>query len=84
MHIQSIGSYEAKTHLAELLRKVQTGDIFEISVRGKPVARLIPAESADQKQLLAVANMRAFMQQQLTQDTGAGLDLRALIEDGRA
>lgn len=37
-----IGAFEAKTHLAELLRQVENGQSFDIHRRGKRVARLVP------------------------------------------
>ncbi|HOT43836.1 MAG TPA: type II toxin-antitoxin system prevent-host-death family antitoxin [Spirochaetota bacterium] len=37
---KSIGSFDAKTHLAHLLDEVQRGVEFIITKRGKPVARL--------------------------------------------
>ena len=40
---QEIGSYDAKTKLPELLRQVQTGHRFTITLRGKPVADLVPS-----------------------------------------
>lgn len=39
----TIGSFEAKTHLAHLLERVEQGEEITITRRGKPVARLIPA-----------------------------------------
>jgi len=36
-----IGAFEAKTHLAELLRKAEAGEEVVITRRGKPVARLV-------------------------------------------
>ena len=39
-----IGSFEAKTRLAELLREIEAGAAFVITRRGRPVARLIPFE----------------------------------------
>ena len=41
-----IGAYDAKSRLAELLRRVQRGQRFTITVRGKPVADLVPSELA--------------------------------------
>ena len=38
----SIGAFEAKAQLSRLLRAVEQGQRFTISVRGKPVADLIP------------------------------------------
>jgi prevent-host-death family protein len=40
-----IGSYDAKTKLPELLREVQAGQRFTITLRGKPVAELVPARA---------------------------------------
>jgi prevent-host-death family protein len=57
MQLQSIGSYETKTHLADLLRRVRDGQGFTITQRGEPVADLVPAgtsalEAVDIKALL--------------------------------
>lgn len=38
----SIGAFEAKAQLSRLLRAVEQGQRFTISVRGKPVADLVP------------------------------------------
>jgi antitoxin (DNA-binding transcriptional repressor) of toxin-antitoxin stability system len=37
-----IGSFEAKTKFSELLRKVQQGETFTITLRGRVVAELNP------------------------------------------
>jgi prevent-host-death family protein len=56
-----IGSYDAKTKLPELLRQVQAGRRYTITLRGKPVADLIPSEQARRADTLsAVAAMRAL------------------------
>jgi prevent-host-death family protein len=44
MNVQEIGAFEAKTKLSELLEKVQRGQTFQITKRGKPVATLSPIE----------------------------------------
>lgn len=43
----TVGSFEAKTKLAELLDKVEGGEVVTITRRGKAVARLVPAKSAE-------------------------------------
>ena len=43
----SVGVYEAKTHLPDLLKKVESGETVTIENRGKPVARLIAAINDD-------------------------------------
>lgn len=40
-----VGAYEAKTHLAALLDRVERGETLTITRNGRPVARLVPAEA---------------------------------------
>ena len=76
-----IGSYEAKTRLPELLRQVKSGKSFTITNRGEAIADLVPSAGAKAKdRVAAVAKLKAFM---LT-DPVRGIDLKALIEEGRA
>lgn len=42
MEIEEIGAFEAKTRLSELLARVQQGQVYRITRRGKPVAELRP------------------------------------------
>lgn len=84
MTIQTIGAYEAKTHLPQFLRQVQAGQTFDISVRGVTVARLTPVDAPDQQRAEAVAKMHAFTRRQQDNGAGTGVDLAALIREGRA
>lgn len=80
MHIE-VGSYEAKTKLPELLRGVQGGNRYTITLRGEAVADLIPAQ--DNKltdAATAVDEMQAFMR---TRKLQPHADLKALINEGR-
>ena len=45
--LEEVGSYDAKTKLPEILRRVRSGESFTITNRGKPVADLIPSRSND-------------------------------------
>jgi len=45
--LEEVGSYDAKTKLPEILRRVESGESFTITNRGKPVADLIPSRSND-------------------------------------
>lgn len=76
-----IGSYEAKTKLPELLRGVQAGKRYTITLRGEPVADLIPAEGKQADAAAAVDAMRQFMR---VAPAVEGIDLKALINEGRA
>jgi len=40
--MKSVGSFEAKTHLPQLLERVANGERILITNRGKPVAMLVP------------------------------------------
>ena len=42
MKPKEIGSFEAKTHLSELLEHVRRGRVYVITKRGRPVAELRP------------------------------------------
>lgn len=44
--IEEIGSYDAKTRLAEILRRVELGESFTITKRGRPVADVVPSRSS--------------------------------------
>jgi prevent-host-death family protein len=39
---KTIGAFDAKTHLSELLQQVRLGQVYVITRRGKPVAELRP------------------------------------------
>ena len=55
---EEIGSYDAKTKLPEILRRVEAGECFTITNRGKPVADLIPSRSgSDHRVEGAIANI---------------------------
>ena len=59
MSRENIGSYELKTKLPEILRRVQAGESFTITNRGKPVADLMPSTAASkQKTAAAIAAIR--------------------------
>jgi prevent-host-death family protein len=76
-----IGSYEAKTKLPELLRQVKAGKSFTITNHGKAIADLVPSTHAQTKdKVAAVAKLKAFMRADLVR----GVDIKALIEEGRA
>ena len=77
-----VGSYEAKTKLPELLRGVQVGNRYTITLRGEAVADLVPAQGNKLSDAVAAVNeMRSFMQ---ARKPVAIVDLKALINEGRA
>lgn len=40
-----IGSFDAKAKLSALLREVERGQRYTITLRGRPIADLVPSES---------------------------------------
>ena len=74
-----IGSFEAKTRLAELLRETEKGRSFTIRRRGKAVARLVPPEDDDETDYSELDD--EF--REIRKRVGPGLSIRELIEEGR-
>jgi prevent-host-death family protein len=54
--LEEIGSYDAKTKLPEILRRVESGEAFTITNRGKPIADLIPSRVGHQQKTEAAIN----------------------------
>jgi prevent-host-death family protein len=58
--MKSVGSYEAKTHLPQLLSQVEKGETITITKHGKPIAVLSPArEQAPRDVRAVIAEFRA-------------------------
>ena len=76
-----VGAYEAKTKLPELLRGVRGGKRYTITHRGQAIAELIPAQAEKRQGVAeAVEEMKRFMAKQPV----PSVDIKALIEEGRA
>ena len=77
-----VGSVEAEATLPELLRGVQDGKRYTITLRGQAVADLVPAQNTKGTDAAAAAEeMRSFMQ---SRKPTSGVDVKALIDEGRA
>jgi prevent-host-death family protein len=46
-----IGAFEAKTKLSEILRKVEQGERFTITVRGRAMADIVPSQVKDRQRV---------------------------------
>ena len=53
MRVREAGLFEAKTHLSEMVAKVEQGEVYRITRRGKPVAELRPIGGEQAKVRLA-------------------------------
>jgi len=81
----TVGAFEAKTKLAELLDKVEAGEKVTITRRGKAVAELVrPSLSADE-QAERQALIDEILRTRKGKDRGAkpGSTIRDLIRAGR-
>ncbi len=78
--METIGSYEAKTHFAQLLDRVMRGEQIAISRNGAPVAVLQPVSAhskPDPSQ--TIARIKMFREEHSLD----GLSIRDMIEEGR-
>ena len=76
-----VGAYEAKTHLSELLERVEAGEEITITKHGAPVAKLVPIKkeaSAEER----VAAIRRIQKLAAGLSLG-GLKIKDLIGEGR-
>ena len=80
----TVGSFEAKTKLAELLDKVEAGESITITRRGKAVARLVAVKSEDEQARLK-ALVEEIKRTRVGRDRGAkpGTTIAELIKAGR-
>lgn len=78
--MKTVGAFEAKTHLNELLRKVSRGETIRITRRGVPVAELVPPSESKPTDLeKTVRDIR-----EIRKGTSLkGLTIRKLIDEGR-
>ena len=78
--IKTIGAYEAKTHLAAVLARVERGESFTITKHGRSVAVLTPVNVDAAGDVRAVvAELRALRRGRKL----GNLSLRGLISEGR-
>lgn len=80
--MESIGAYEAKTHLPRLLIRVSRGEKIIITKHGVPVASLQPPEPEAMRRKpvqKVIAELRDFSRRHKLD----GLSIRQMIEEGR-
>lgn len=78
--MKEVGAFEAKTHLSELLEQVSQGEEILITRRGKPVARLVPANHLESSRTSAVFDRLKALRVGVRLD---GLDWKQLRDEGR-
>lgn len=79
----TVGLIEAQQQLTELVERAARGEHFLITNRGKPVARIVPAETAEGLDVKDVIQQMEEWQQREGPTLGPDLTIRDLIEGGR-
>jgi prevent-host-death family protein len=77
----TIGAYEAKTHLSELLEKVEAGEEITITKHGAPVAKLVPVkkQASPEERIAAIRRIEKLA----TGLSLRGLKIKDLVSEGR-
>lgn len=79
----TIGIFEAKTRLSEIIRQVEAGERFTITVRGRAVADVVPTRTlahtpSKQEKEAAIERLRNPRITGISHE-----EIRAAIEEGR-
>ena len=81
--METLGAFEVKTHLSELLRRVEKGESFTITRNGVPVAKLVPMVEKPKLDVeQAIVDLLEFRKHR----AGSGLsvaEIKELINEGR-
>ena len=78
--METVGAYEAKTHLPKLLERVAEGQRITITKHGVPVAVLVPYDSeknVDPREVIRA--LREFRESNRLE----GMTIQEMIEEGR-
>lgn len=81
----TVGAYEAKTHLSDLLARVAKGERVTITRHGVPVAVLQPPDPAPRRDAnLVIADLRRFRDSQRAKGLlVTQAEIKEWIEEGR-
>ncbi len=78
--MKTVGAFDAKTHLNELLQRASKGETIQITRRGIPVAKLSPPDpSREEDGHILAASIRRLRRGA----TLGKLSIRELIDEGR-
>jgi prevent-host-death family protein len=78
--MKSVGAFDAKTRLNELLRRASKGETIQITRRGVPMAKLTPPDNGDKQDARAAVDAI----RRLRKGTTLGkITIRELINEGR-
>lgn len=80
--MHTVGAFEAKAKIAELLDKVSAGETILITRRGEVAALLVPPTKIHQDKAKALNEIKRFRKTCKTCKTGK-VDIEALISEDR-
>jgi prevent-host-death family protein len=80
--MERINLADAKARLSEIIDRVEAGETIEITRRGKPAARLVPAEQPRQLRPVDVVALRALRETMPYQTESAADLIRRMRDDG--
>jgi prevent-host-death family protein len=78
--MKTVGAFDAKTHLNELLRRASRGETIQITRRGVPMARLIPPDAGVKPDVRSLATAIRTLRKGTTLGKTT---IRELIDEGR-
>jgi len=79
--VKTVGAFEAKTHLSELLDRVSKGETITITRHGAPAAMLVPVGPAGKK--LTHREIVEGMRSLRKRTKPDGMTVREMVEEGR-
>jgi len=81
--MKTVGAYEAKTHLPQLLTRVAKGEHLTITRHGVPIVKLVPADPAPLRDLKGVIKkIREFRDHHPLKPV-KGVSIQQMISEGR-
>jgi prevent-host-death family protein len=75
----TVSSFDAKTHLSQLIQDVEKGKSITITRRGKPVARLVPVQEENETPVEYIVEELASVRRRIK----GVFDVKKLIKEGR-
>lgn len=78
--MKTVGAFDAKTHLNELLQRASKGESIQITRRGVPVARLVPPDAFDKEDARGATEAIRRLRKGATMGKST---IRELIDEGR-
>lgn len=79
----TVGAYEAKTHLGQLLERAHRGETITITKHGLPVARLVPPPEAPPMTPSEAVDALLECRKHLRFEGLSVEEIREMIEEGR-